>query len=70
MSDQTLPLKVQQAMNEAIDAGVKAVLSQHGIELRMEPNESMVWPLVWVALEAAAPIIVAATIESQEARHV
>ena len=37
----------------AIEAGVKAVLAQHGIEKRLTPTEDVVWPIVWVALIAA-----------------
>jgi len=49
-------LKGELVTLEAIDAGVKAVLSQHGIEWRITPTETVVWPIVWVALEAAMPV--------------
>ena len=44
----------------AIAAGVQAVLAQAGIEKRLTPTEEVVWPIVWVALEAAAPHLAAA----------
>jgi hypothetical protein len=41
---------------DAIDTAVQAVLAQHGLKF----TEDEVWPIVWIALTDAAPLIAAA----------